>query len=770
MGTYISTKHRRSLLMASASASAMGFALVSSGNPGFAQTPSQAPGAAVTMPPVRVHADPTGYKVDTLSSPKQTAPLLDTPQTITVIPEAIIQEQNATTLMEVLRNTPGISFNAGENGFSTSGNNFSLRGFDSSGNIFIDSSRDSGSYTRDVFNTDRVEVVKGAAADNGRGGAGGYINMVSKTPLLRDFYSGEVSVGFDAYASEARKRATADVNRMIGTNAAIRLNAMVTDGGIAGRQYATNDSWGIAPSFSVGLGTDFRFTAIYEHLEYHNRPDWGVPGATMFGMITYSPATYGAPRSAYYGLSSDYDDTAYNAVTGRFEYDISNAMTLSNQTRWSRVDRTSRFTVPTGFTLPMNATTQTQFYGRTNLALTNMTNLAARFATGAFQHVLSAGVELTREQSFANRGGTVNAPATNIFFPNPDRAAGSPFIVTETNKVTVNTVALYAYDTMTITPQWELNGGLRLEWYTVNIDDKTIAGTPNSTLDGYSQATTQLAGRIGVVYKPVPYGSIYAAFSASGQPPGSYLSNPDISRSGQNAFPGFVANASSITNYNYELGTKWNAFDNRLSFAAALFRTEKTGVPIYGIDPGAPPATASLKGTETQIVQGLEVSVSGQVTEGWNVFGGFAIMDSRRQHSAYLDAVLRATTPGDYGIYTTTDGNQLAFTPNFTANLWTTYRFPFGVTLGGGLQHVGASYLGRPDDALRVIPNGRFGMLPGYTVVNAMVAYDLTENVTLRLNVNNIGDQTYATSSNWAGSRIALGAPRTFILSTNFRF
>lgn len=770
MGTYISAKHRRSLLMASASASAIGFALASWSNPGFAQTTSRPPETPVTMPPITVHGDPTGYKVDTLSSPKQTAPLLDTPQTITVIPNTIIQEQNATSLMDVLKNTPGISFNAGENGFSSSSNNFSLRGFDTSGNIFIDNSRDSGSYTRDVFNVDRVEVVKGAAADNGRGGAGGYINMVTKTPLFRNFYAGEVSVGFDSYATEARKRATVDVNRMIGTNAALRLNAMVTDGGVAGRQYATNDSWGIAPTFSLGLGTDFRFTASYEHLEYHNRPDWGVPGATRFGMITYTPATYGASRNAYYGLSSDFDDTSYNAVTGRFEYDISNALTLSNQTRWSRVDRTSRFTVPTGFTLPMTATSQTQFYNRTSLALTNMTNLAARFATGSFQHVVSAGVELTREQSFANRGNTVNAPATNVFFPNPDRAAGFPFIVTETNKVTVNTLAFYAYDTMTITPQWELNGGLRLESYTVDIDDKTIAGAPNSTLDGFSQATTQLAGRIGVIYKPVPYGSIYAAFSASGQPPGSYLSNPDISRTGTNAFPGFVANASSITNYNYELGTKWDAFDNRLSFAAALFRTEKTGVPIYGIDPGAPAATASLKGTETQIVQGLEVSVSGQVTEGWNVFGGFAVMDSRRQHSAYLDAVLRATNPNDYGIYTTTDGNQLAFTPNFTANLWTTYRFPFGVTLGGGLQHVGASYLGRPDDALRVIPNGRFGMLPGYTVVNAMVAYDLTENVTLRLNVNNIGDQTYVTSSNWPGSRVALGAPRTFILSTNFRF
>lgn len=753
--------------------SAIGVAVAAWDDKVVAQTPApQQPSSPVmTLPPVRVQSATTdSFKVDTSSSPKQTAPLLDQPQTITVIPQAVIEEQRAFTLQEVLRNTPGISFEAGENGFSGGSTSFMLRGFNASGNIFIDSSRDSGLYTRDMFNVDRVEVVKGAAADNGRGGAGGYINMVTKKPVSRNFYTGDVTVGFDPYGTEARKRLSADVNQTISDSAALRLNAMVSDGGVAGRDMARSSGWGIAPAFTFGAGGDFRATVQYEHLQYGDRPDFGVPGATIPGMITYAPSTFGAPRTAFYGLSSDYDNAAYNAFEARLEYDFSPQISVSNQTRWSRLDRNSRFTVPFGFTGPSTVTTQTQYYDRVNDTISNLTNLSATFATGPYQHNLAAGIEITRELSFANQGGTNTPPNTNVFYPNPNRSWSVPFLITSTNDISINTVALYAFDTMTISPQWEVTGGLRLDWYDVSIANKTLAGLPATTLDGYNNSYANLAGRIGVVYKPAPNGSVYAAFSVSGQPPGSYLSNPDISREGQNAFPGFVAAASGITNYNYEIGTKWDVFENRLALTAALFRTVKTGVPIVGFYPGNPPAMAGLKGFEQQVVQGLELSAAGGITKEWNVFGGLAVMDSRRYHSQYLDAVLQATNPGDYGPYSSTNGNQLAFTPTFTANLWTTYSLPFGLTVGGGIQHVSSSYLGRPDDALRVIPNGRFGTLPGYTVVNAMLSYELTENVLLQFNANNLFNETYPMSANWAGARAALGPPQSFILTAAFKF
>ncbi|WP_178134120.1 TonB-dependent receptor [Vineibacter terrae] len=748
-------------------ASMIGMALGSAAMPAAAQA---LPPAPEQLAPVTVSGDRHGdYKVDRGSSPKLTAPLLDTPQTITIIPQTVIKEQGARSLTDVLRNTPGISFNAGENGFSTSTNNFSLRGFDTSGSIFIDGSRDSGSYTRDMFNVDRVEVFKGPAADNGRGTPGGYINIVTKSPERRNFAAGDIAFGFDEYGTEWRKRATVDVNRMITDQTAARLNVMLEDSGVPGRDVAKDKSFGVAPSLAFGLGTDFRAFLSYEYVKQDDRPDWGVPGAMVKGLRTFNPTTRGADRDNFYGLKSDYDRTDYQALLARFEFDVADNVTISNQTRWARVDRDARYTVPTGYTqATRQVSTQMQFYERVNSTVTNLTNVAVDFKTGALDHTLSAGLELTREWSDGRRFPTNNPGSTSIFDPDDGRFGAFSPSAAERNKVRVDTAALYAYDTVKLGPQWELTGGLRLEWYRVKIDSRTAAGASTGGLDGYDESKLSLGGKLGVVYKPVENGSLYAAFAVAALPPGSYLSNPDISRTGDNAFPGFVNGAKGITSYNYEIGVKWNFFNGRLSTNAALFRTDKTGVPISGRDVGE--TVDSLKGYGRQTVQGIEVGVAGEITPEWKVFGGFALMDSKRKHSAYLDEVRRRANHGDYGSVSRTDGDELAFTPQFTGSLWTTYRFPFGLTVGGGVQHVGASWLGRPDDALRIIPNGAFGKLPAYTLFHAMLAYEVTENITVRLNVDNIFNKQYAVSTNWNGSRATLGAPRTFMITTGFRF
>src|SRR5690606_28895700 len=119
------------------------------------------------------------------------------------------------------------------------------------------------------------------SADNGRGGAGGYINLVTKSPQPRTFVGGEASYGFDQYDSESRRRVTVDGNYAIDDHSAVRLNGLFQDGGVAGRELATNDSWGFAPSLALGLGTDLRALLSYEHVRQDNRPDWGVPGATI---------------------------------------------------------------------------------------------------------------------------------------------------------------------------------------------------------------------------------------------------------------------------------------------------------------------------------------------------------------------------------------------------------------------------------------------------------------------------------------------------------
>lgn len=723
------------------------------------------------------------YNRAEIASDKATAPLLDTPQTVSVVSQEVIRERGARTLSEVLRNTPGISFNAGENGFGTSSNNFSLRGFDSSGSVFVDNIRDSGSYTRDMFNVEAVEVVKGAAADNGRGSAGGYVNIVTKKPSLDAFIAGDVSFGFDDYGTKARKRGSVDINQPVGAGAAIRLSAVVEDSGVAGRDLAKNKLWGIAPSVGFGLDGRLRVIASWEHVERDDRPDWGVPGATVKKLITYSPVTEGVKRDTYYGLVTDYDDSTSDAVFGRIELDAWDGAVLSNQTRWTRVKCNARFTTPSGNFNAVAGTTATQtlFYDRVNKSISNLTNLSARFDTGGIGHSIAAGVELTREKSDAVRpGNAVPGPGTvDVFDPDPRRvgAAEPNPAQTEYAKATIDTFAFYLNDTISLSEQFQITGGIRGEAYDADLSSLDLNGLPidSAPASGFKQSKFSWSGKIGAVYKPVEAASLYVSFGTSTLPPGSYLSNPDISRRGDNAFPGLVPGAKPVRSHNYEAGVKWDFFDGALSATAAVFRSEKRNVPTIGLTEAeaADGLDPYLKGYHKQIVEGVELGVAGALTPEWNIFGGVLIMDSKRKISDELDRLLyfgsTGDRPGDWADVSV-NGDRLAFTPNFSASLWTTYRLPFGLTLGGGVQHEGSSYLGRPDDASRVIPNGRFGKLPSYTLFNAFLAYDLTENIELRFNVDNVTNKKYAVSTNWPGSRASLGAPRTYMISAGFSF
>ena len=226
-----------------------------------------------------------------------------------------------------------------------------------------------------------------------------------------------------------------------------------------------------------------------------------------------------------------------------------------------------------------------------------------------------------------------------------------------------------------------------------------------------------------------------------------------------------------MRSYNYEVGAKVDLFDGGLSLTLAGFRGEKRNVAVVGRP--AATGTNSLQGYQKLIVEGGEFSASGQITPEWNIFGGVLVMDSKRKLSDAMETALGFGNAGDYSTAfpaSGLSGDRLAFTPNFQATLWTSYRLPFGLTVGGGVQHTGSSFLGRPDDALRVIPNGIFGKLPSYTLVNAMLSYDVTENIDVRLNIDNIANEKYALSTNWNGTRASLGAPRSYMVSAGFRF
>lgn len=720
-----------------------------------------------TLPEVEVTANrqnqPGGsYKVDRLDSEKFTAPLVDTPQTFSVVPKEVFSQQGARNLADVLKNTPGISYNAGENGFGSNMNNFSMRGMNSSGSVFQDGVRDSGSYSRDVFNLEQVEIGKGPAADNGYGTAGGYVNLVTKTPGLENFYSGTTSYSFDETDASGRFRTAFDVNQVISGGTAFRLNAFLQEGGIAGRDFAEANGWGIAPSISFGLNTDTRITLAYQHVEQNDIPDWGIPTGNSQANTGFGGAGQGS-RDFFYGSSHDYDDTVSDSFIARIEHDFSPDLRLTNQTRIAKTDRRADFVLPHGFRNAAGTMRrQRAIYDRENFSLSNNTNLTYEFKTGSLEHTLSAGIELSREDSDAVRYNN-DASIQDILVSAVDRDTLLPEpLYAGIGQADIETYAAYLYDTVKINEQWQITGGVRVEHYDVDLKDRNNLGAVGGA--EFSRSDTFVGGKLGIVYKPADNGSIYAAAGISAQPPASFLSNSDASRSGDNGFPGAgqglnSRNAKTQENINLELGTKWDFFDGRLSTTAALFRTERRNVTLSKSN-----APAAFFGYGEQIIEGIELGAAGQITEEWSIFAGFLFMNSERTSNSGFDNG-RQDDPG-----ISVDGDELSFTPKYTANLWTSYRFPVGLTLGGGLQYVGSSYIGRPDDAERVVYNGKFGKLPNYLVFNAMAAYEVTPNVTVRLNVDNVFDEVYAASSNWAGTRSTLGPPRTYTISADWKF
>src|SRR6478752_6475788 len=250
--------------------------------------PAMAQTSTNTLKEVRVE-DSTAdeFRVENSANPKFTAPLVDIPQVIQVIPEALMREQGATTLTEALRNTPGAgAFFLGENGSTNTGDSIFMRGFDASSSIFVDGVRDVGAISRDMFNIEQVEVVKGpSGTDVGRTSPTGYINLITKKPRLENSFSGSLTYGSADYG-----RGTLDWNRVIsgadGSSTAFRLNAVAEDGGVAGRDVVKNKRWGIAPSIAFGLNTPTRVYLDYLHVKQNNLPDGGVPTIGLPGYST----------------------------------------------------------------------------------------------------------------------------------------------------------------------------------------------------------------------------------------------------------------------------------------------------------------------------------------------------------------------------------------------------------------------------------------------------------------------------------------------------
>ena len=670
--------------------------------------------------------------VHAISSPKYTEPLRDVPQTITVIPSEVIEQQGATTLRDVLRNVPGLTIVAGEGG-NPAGDNLTLRGFSARNDVFVDGVRDLSPQARDPFNLEQVEVTKGpTSAYTGRGSAGGSINLVSKSPRLNSFYDFTANFGTDS-----TRRVTADVNVPLeslgwGSGAAFRLNFLAHESGVAGRDVVENQRWGIAPSLAIGLGTPTRLTLSYFKLNQDNISDYGIPWvpATHNVLREFRDQPAPVPRDTFYGFADrDYEELTSDIATVKVDHDFNDHLSLRNQFRFGHSTRDSIATPPrfaSNDSLVINR--EMRSWLTEDNVWDNQTDLVARFSTGEIRHALVGGLAFTREEN-ERRTRTAPIETTTLFDPNPyDVPEGeiteSPIV----GEVEGKSAAAYLFDTVSFGTHLQVNGGLRFDYF--DADGTSVLGTEVSRVDRI------VSGRIGVVYKPRENGSIYAAYGSSVSPSLEGLSYGTAD-----------SRLDPEETYTFEVGTKWDLFRERLSATLAAFRVDKTNARTPSLVPGGP--TQVLDGR--QRVVGGEFGLSGQITHEWSVLAGYTFLDSKILESNSGPDTLPLPTLPD-------EGNRIQNTPKHSANVWTTYQLPWRLSVGGGIRFV--------DD--RYGNNANTRRVDSYWTADLTAVYGVSEHVDVRVNVFNLNDAYYF--DRLGGGHLIPGPARSASVSLGFKF
>lgn len=722
------------------------------------ETPKDDQGKDTVLSKVRVKGqadDP--YKAEPVS-PKYTAPLVDTPKSVTVIPKEVIQQSGSTTLTDALRTTPGITMGAGEGG-NPQGDRPFIRGFDSQGSIFVDGMRDVGAQSREIFDLESVEVSKGSGgAFNGRGAGGGGINLVSKSPKAENFLAGSIGLGTASY-----QRYTLDGNYQTSDTTAVRLNLMKHESDVAGRDEVNVDRWGVAPSLALGLGTSTRTTISYYHMQSDDMPDPGLPYNNPLSSGPYlSLNGDGGPlnvdRDTFYGLTQrDFRKTNTDITTVAIENDLTDAITLRSTTRYGRAKQDYILTQPDdskgNFLLPTTGThVGGTIFRRPNTrvsdteTIANQTDVFGSFQTGAIKHNFSAGIELSREENEIDsytitpaNSAVQNCPpsavsnfyCTTVNDPNPDDPwNGSAIRAHNPRNITTTTKSIYAFNTAELSAQWLLNLGLRFDKYSTS----QLSAITSGVRTKLERDDNLLNWQAGAVYKPANNGSVYLSYSTASIPAGSLV--------GEGAETNALA-ADSLKpekTRTVELGTKWDVLDEKLALTAAVFRTEKYNARVQ-VDA----TTYELSGQ--QRVDGLELGLAGNITSKWQMFGGLSYLKSE-----IVDA-------GKYGSNGAQAGNEIPNTPKKSASLWTTYQVLPALTIGGGAFYV--------DKVWGNTANTKW--VPSYVRYDAMATYKINQNLDLQLNIQNLTDKRYYDKA-YSTHFVSIAPGRFATMALNFKY
>lgn len=682
------------------------------------------------------------FRGEQLDSLKYTRDLQNTPRIISVLPSDLLEEQNVTSIKDALRNIPGISLQAGE-GNPPGGDQLKIRGFNARDDLNVNGMRDLGNYFRDPFFIDQLEVVKGPnSAFSGRGSAGGTVNLVTKKPSLTPFNRAEVSLGTDSFF-----RATADLNRPIDDNSAVRINLMTHQSDKPGRDVADESRYGLYAAYTWGFKEKTQITADFLHTRQDDLPDAGLPldRTNVLGNGGMLPP--GLNFDNFYGYLDDYKKITVNQLGLTVQHAFSSGLVLRNQTRLSQVSNDSITSSPR----ILSATTargDTKPRDQDDQGFNNQTDLLFSFNTGGVEHDMVTGVELAKYSYENRRRRDTKGPATSLYNP-AQRMQGSATPVYDGSVYRFETqeVGVYLLDTMALGDKWELSLGGRWDQVEAKATRRGFAGANASANTTHEREDSELSFSTGLVYKLRPDTSLYAAYGSAFNISGTFDRN-QVQLAGGGATEAIVGAGFSTPPEKVraiEFGAKWDLGSN-LDLNMAVFRTETS----EGRFPAAVAGDVTIPNVEYHI-NGFEVLAAGNVTKRWKLYSGYT----------YLQSKVTSSPTNAFAV-----GQALGGTPKHSFNVFTTYDVNSQWTLGGGMQYVADQTSG-----VQAAPTGNLKVtIPSYAVADIYVTYKFSPETQLRLNMYNAFDKRYIQQLAEGGGQGIPGSGRQLIATVRHDF
>lgn len=679
-----------------------------------AQCALAAPADTVTLDSMDVVEKRDSYRVErTKVATKTDTQLRNIPQSITVVTDQQIKDQDMQSMADVVRYVPGVQMAQGEGHRDAP----ILRGNTSTADFFVDGMRDDVQYLRDLYNVDRVEVLRGPSGMIfGRGASGGLINRVTKQANWADGHE----LGLN-YGSWKNRRMTGDFNEAVNENVAVRLTALFEDSE-SFRDDADLERWAINPTATFRLSDATAVEVGYEHFDDDRTVDRGVPSFNGKPLKLDESTFIGNPDLSYATAKVD-------ALNARVTHDFSDNVTLVNQTRFADYEKFYQNVFSGKYTQATNSVGISAYNNATDRQnLINQTDLTIATSALGMEHTVLVGGELSRQvtENFRETGyftaigpnekdSSVTLPGTRYLGPVDFRQSATD----ADNRSVTKTAALYLQDQIQLSSQWELILGARYDKVKIDLDNHRDGQQLSSSDDLVSP-------RAGLIYKPLDVLSFYTSYSKAFVP-----------RAGEQ-LAGLTATTETLDPEeftNREVGVKWD-INQRLAATVAVYRLDRTNVAIT--DPNDSSRSILVDG---QRVDGVELGLTGNLTDAWQVIGGYAYQESEIK------------TPG------ATNGHKIAQVPRNSVSLWNRYNFnsQWGVGLGAVYQN---AVYAHADNAVE---------LPSFLRVDAAVYYAVSPDLRLQLNVENLLNEEYYASAH-SNNNILPGSPRAFGVGANLSF